>query len=191
MDTIKEVSFSRLDEATKDDFDIIHPFLAEERKNLVDRLLEHLQGLSGPKLGFKVDRLEHSLQTATRAFKDGADDETVVCALLHDIGDKFAPDNHGAFAAEILKPFVSNNNYNIIRYHPEFQGYFFFDKIGGDPNLRNRHKGKPWFDKAHKFCEFWDMPAFDPDYISEDISFFEPMVKKVFSSVSTHNGVKI
>ncbi|MDC0073746.1 HD domain-containing protein [Alphaproteobacteria bacterium] len=189
MKDSKEVSFTRLDQSTEDDFKIIHPFMEAEHSKLVERLMYQLLDLSGPRLGFKVDRLEHSLQTATRAHRDGADIETVVCALLHDIGDKFAPDNHGAFASEILKPYISNSNYNIVRYHPEFQGYFFFDKIGADPNIRDRHKNEEWFNQAHKFCELWDMPAFDPNYKSEKLDFFEPMLKEVFFRKPAHNGV--
>ena len=129
MKTDKEVDFTRLDQAKKSDFDIMYPHLREQHKDLSKRVLSFLEQLKGPKLGLKVDRLEHSLQTATRAYKDNATDEEIVCALLHDIGDSLAPDNHGAFAAEILKPFVNNSNYNIVKFHPEFQGYFFFDKI--------------------------------------------------------------
>lgn len=191
MSKITEVEFTRLDQAKKSDFDIVHPLMLEQHQGLADRVLDHLKLLSGPKLGFKVDRLEHSLQTATRAYRDGADEEVVVCALLHDMGDLLAPDFHGAFASEILRPFVSDINYNIVRYHQEFQGYFFFDKIGFDPNIRERHRNEEWFDAAHNFCEAWDMPSFDPDYKSEKIDFFEPFVKKLFAKAGTHNGVEI
>ncbi len=186
-----EVEFTRLDQAKKSDFDVIFPNLREQHATLPDRVLSYLLGLKGPKLGLKIDRLEHSLQTATRAYKDNASDEKILCALLHDIGDSLAPDNHGAFAAEILKPFVSDENYNIVKYHPEFQGYFFFDKIGENPNIRDRHKGKDWFSAAHDFCELWDMPAFDPKYKSKPLEFFVPIVKKIFSGNPTHNGFDI
>ena len=191
MKTDKEVDFIRLDQAKKSDFDIMYPHLREQHKDLSKRVLSFLEQLKGPKLGLKVDRLEHSLQTATRAYKDNATDEEIVCALLHDIGDSLAPDNHGAFAAEILKPFVNNSNYNIVKFHPEFQGYFFFDKIGADPNVRDRHKGNDWFDAAHNFCENWDMPAFDPDFKSKSLDFFKPVIMKVFSNTPTHNGLDI
>lgn len=191
MNTNLEVEFTRLDEAKKSDFDIIYPHLIDQHQNLPKRVLSDLSSLRGPKLGFKVDRLEHSLQTATRAYKDNASDEEIVCALLHDIGDSLAPDNHGAFAAEMLKPFVSESNYNIVKFHPEFQGYFFFDKIGADPNIRDKHKGKDWFDAAHNFCESWDMPAFDPNYKSKSLEFFSPTVFKVFSKKPKHNGLDI
>ena len=191
MNTNLEVEFTRLDEAKKSDFDIIYPHLMEQHQDLPKRVMSYLSNLRGPKLGFKVDRLEHSLQTATRAYNDNANDEEIVCALLHDIGDMLAPDNHGAFAAEILKPFVSEENYNIVKYHPEFQGYFFFDKIGADRNIRDRHKEKNWFDAAHNFCESWDMPAFNPDFESKSLEFFTPLVTNVFSKKPTHNGLDI
>ena len=186
-----QVSFTRLDQATADDFEIMHRHMAVEHAGLADRVLTLLRGLGGQRPGLQVDRLEHSLQTATRAHADGADEEMVVCALLHDIGDELAPDNHGAFVSEIMRPFVSSDNYNILRYHPEFQGYFFFDKIGADPNMRDRHRDKPWFDMAHEFCERWDMPAFDPYYTSKPVEFFEPMVRRVFDRKPSHNGVVI
>lgn len=191
MEKQGEVSFSRLDQAKAEDFQVVHAFMAEQHDGLADRVLGHLKSLEGPKLGFKVDRLEHSLQTATRAYRDGAEEEQIICALLHDIGDQLAPDNHGAFASEVLRPFISQENYNIVRYHPEFQGYFFFDKIGSDPNIRDRHRGESWFDAAHYFCEAWDMPAFDPDYKSEPLDFFVPIVRKLFSSKPAHNGINI
>tara|TARA_Y100001970_G_C14180171_1_gene829374 strand:+ start:114 stop:710 length:597 start_codon:yes stop_codon:yes gene_type:complete len=191
MNTNKEVEFTRLDEAKKSDFDILYPYLIEQHNDLSKRVISFLSNLRGPKLGLKVDRLEHSLQTATRAYKDNASDEEIVCALLHDIGDSLAPDNHGAFAAEILKPFVNEANYNIVKFHPEFQGYFFFDKIGADPNIRDRHKDNEWFDAAHNFCEYWDMPAFDPNFKSKSLEFFSPVIKEVFSKKPTHNGLDI
>lgn len=187
----ERVSFTRLDQATPADFQIMHRYMSEEHEKLGDRVLALLRGLGGQCPGLQVDRLEHSLQTATRAMRDGADEEMIVCALLHDIGDEFAPDNHGAFVSEIMRPFVSENNYNILRYHPEFQGYFFFDKIGADPNMRERHRGKPWFDAAHEFCEKWDMPAFDPNYDTEPLETFEPMVRRIFARKPTHNGVAL
>lgn len=184
-----EVGFTRLDQATAEDFTILHAYLAGEHAKLADRVLRVLRDLRGPKLGLKVDRYEHSLQTATRALRDGADEEMVVCALVHDIGDHLAPDNHGAFISEVMRPFVSETNYNVLRYHPEFQGYFFFDKLGADPHMRERHRGKPWFDVAHHFCATWDMPAFDPAYASEPLETFVPMLRRLFTKPPTHNGV--
>jgi predicted HD phosphohydrolase len=185
------VSFTRLADATKADFDIMYRHMAVEHTHLADNVLKHLNMSGHLQPGLQVTRMEHALQTATRAFKDGATEELVVCALLHDIGDELAPDNHGAFASEILRPFLSEDNYNVVRYHPEFQGYFFFDKIGADKNMRESHRGKAWFDTCHHFCERWDMPAFDPAYESMPLSAFEPMVRRLFDKPPVHNGVAL
>jgi len=187
----RRVGFTRLADATEADFAIMHSHMAAEHAHLADNVLNHLRLSGDQQPGLQVTRMEHALQTATRAFRDGADEEMVVCALLHDIGDALAPDNHGAFASEILRPFISEANYNLVRYHPEFQGYFFFDKIGADRNMRERHRGKAWFDTCHHFCERWDMPAFDPAYTSMPLSAFEPMVRRVFDKQPVHNGVAL
>jgi predicted HD phosphohydrolase len=175
-----EASFTRIDQSTEADFDIMLPLMAAERTKLADRVLDNLKQLGGLKFGLKVDRLEHSLQTATRAMRDSAGEETVVVALLHDIGDHLAPDNHGALAAEILRPFVTDENYWVARHHPVFQGYFFFDKIGRDRDARERYRGHPHFEATAKFCELWDCPAFDPGFDTMPLAAFEPMVRRLF-----------
>lgn len=177
----RQVGFSSLDEATVEDFAIMHPLMAAEHAGLADRVLKNLELLKGSDLGLRVDRYVHSLQTATRAHADGADEETVVVALVHDIGDLLAPDNHGAFASEILRPFVSDENYFVARHHPLFQGYFYFDKVGKDRNARERFLGHPAFQATADFCEKWDCPAFDPQYESMPIAAFEPMVQRLFA----------
>ncbi len=177
----RQVSFTRLDEATADDFAIMHLLMAKEHAGLADRVLANLELLKGADLGLKVDRYEHSLQTATRAHRDGADEETVVVALVHDIGDLLAPDNHGAVASEILRPFVSDENYFVARHHPLFQGYFYYGKVGKDRNARERFRGHAAFQATADFCERWDCPAFDPEYESMPIAAFEPMVRRLFA----------
>ena len=188
---MKTVNFTAMKNGTKDEYLLLDEYEKDYIRGTADRILKFMKGLTQTLEGYKITRLEHSLQTATRAYNDNASDEEIVCALLHDIGDSLAPDNHGAFAAEILKPFVNEANYNIVKFHPEFQGYFFFDKIGADPNVRDRHKGNEWFDAAHNFCEYWDMPAFDPNFKSKSLEFFSPVVKEVFSKKPTHNGLDI
>jgi len=177
----RQVSFTSLDAATVEDFAILHPLMAEEHKGLADRVLKNLELLKGPNLGLRVDRYEHSLQTATRAHRDGADEETVVVALLHDLGDGLAPDNHGAFISEILRPFVSEENYFVARHHPLFQGYFYYDKVGKDRDARERYRDHSAFQATADFCEKWDCPAFDPAYDSMPIGAFEPMVQRLFA----------
>ena len=135
-----------------------------------------LQGDAG---GFAVDRLEHSLQTATRAHKDGRDDEYVVCALLHDIGDLLGTFNHAELGATILKPFISDANYFMLQNHGIFQGYYFFHHIGLDRDAREEFCGHEHFEYTAQFCHLYDQTAFDPNYQSMSLKEFEPMVRKL------------
>jgi predicted HD phosphohydrolase len=137
--------------------------------------------LKGSSLCMPVDPYEHSLQTATRAFRDGADEEIVVCALLHDIGDLAAPQNHAEFAAALLRPYVSDENHGVVLLHEIFQGYHYFAQAGVDRNLRDRFRGHPSFARAAEFCAKWDQAAFDKDYDSMPLSAFEPMVCRILA----------
>ncbi len=179
MDTI---NFTRMEDGTVEEYALtsrlFHEHVAETH---VDHLFHVLNMMKGPTLGYRVDRYEHSLQSATRAQRDGADEETVVCALLHDIGDILAPANHSQIAAGTLRPYVSEKNYWIVKHHGLFQGYYFFDKIGGDKNAREAYRDHPHFDDCERFCYRWDQCSFDPDYDTQPLSFFEPMVRRVFS----------
>jgi predicted HD phosphohydrolase len=150
-------------------------------KVLPDRMLAHLRLLSGDCGGFAVDRLTHSLQTATLAHRAGRDEEYVVCALLHDIGDTLGCYNHPDIAAAILKPFVSPENLWMVEKHGIFQGYFFFHHIGMDRNMREQFRGHPCFEMTAEFCEKFDGPAFDPNGETLPLEFFEPMVQRVFA----------
>jgi predicted HD phosphohydrolase len=151
-----------------------------------DRVLALLQGLQDSMAGYRIDRLGHSLQTATRAQRDDASGEMVVAALLHDIGDGLAPQNHGEFAASILKPYVSADTHWIIKHHGVFQGYYFFHHLGADRNLRDRYRDHPCFDACADFCERWDQNSFDPDYDTLPLSHFEPMVRELFAREPFH-----
>ena len=137
--------------------------------------------MRGDRLGYQVDRYTHSLQTASRALRDGADEETVVCALLHDIGDVLAPDNHSAVAAAILRPFVGERNHWVVQHHGLFQGYYYFHHRGEDRNARDRYRGHPHYQACVDFCERWDQQSFDPDYPTLPLTRFEPMVRRVFA----------
>jgi len=128
-----------------------------------------------------VDTYDHSLQAATRAFRDGADEETVVVCLLHDIFDMTAPFNHDAMAAEFLRPYVSEENYWAVRHHGTFQQFYMQSNPSIDSNARERFRGQPGFDRTVEFCERWDQVSFDPDYEALPLSFFEPMVHRVFA----------
>ena len=166
--------FRAMTEGTQEDW--IVPFAA----NGGARILEHLRILKGDYGGFPVDRFEHCLQTATRAHRDGRDEEYVVCALLHDIGDTLGAYNHPDIAAAILKPFVSPQNHWMVEKHGIFQGYYFFHYLGMDRDMREQHRGHEHFQHTAEFCEKYDQPAVDPAYESMPLEAFEPMVMKLF-----------
>ena len=147
---------------------------------LPDRVLSHLRLLDSDTGGYAVTRLTHSLQTATRAERDGRDEEYVVCALLHDIGESLGPFNHGEVAAAVLKPFVSEANRWMLQYHPIFQVYFYGQHLGINPDERERYRGQPHFDRTAEFCALYDEVSFDSAYPSEPMATFEPMVRRVF-----------
>ena len=175
------VNFTRMDEGTEEEYALVGRLRDEHvRETLVDNVLALLRQMRGPKFGYMIDRYEHSLQTATRALRDGADEELVVCALLHDVGDLLAPDNHGALAASILEPYVSEKNAWIVRHHGLFQGYYYFHRWGRDRDARERFRDHPWFGDCEAFCERWDQVSFDPGYDTETIETFEPLVRRVF-----------
>jgi predicted HD phosphohydrolase len=180
---VKRTSFKSFEESTKDDWAIILPQIAVTQSLVPDRILEQLGHLRSDHGGFPVDRLEHSLQTATRAERDGRDVEYVLCALIHDIGDTLTPYNHPAIAAAIVKPFVSPANHWMVEHHGIFQGYYFWHYIGGDKNAREAHRGSEFFDYTEEFCAKYDQVAFDSDYVSEPLEHFEPMIRSVFGVV--------
>jgi predicted HD phosphohydrolase len=168
-------------EGTQQDWEIIGGEYREFAKDLPDRVLDHLRLLDGDFGGFPVDRLEHSLQTASRAHRDGRGEQYVVMALLHDIGDTLGSYNHPEVAAAILKPFVTEEIHWICQNHGAFQGYYYFHHLGMDRNMRDKFEGNPHFKACEEFCEKYDQAAFDPDYESEKLDFFEPMVRRVMA----------
>ena len=177
-------TFTRMDKSTEDDWRIIKGEFPGFAGKLPDRLMAHLKLLENDYGGFPVDRLEHSLQTATRAERDGRDEEYLVCALIHDIGDTLAPFNHPAIAAGILEPFVSKENHWMVAHHGIFQGYFFWHHIGLDQNAREAYRDSPYFEYTEEFCAKYDQTAFDVDYQSEPLEHFEPLVRaKLVTSV--------
>lgn len=172
--------FHAMDEGTKEDWMRIARASVEFQKGLADRVLDHLKLLGGDYGGFAVDRLTHCLQTATMAERDGRDEEYVVCALLHDIGDTLGSYNHSDVAAAILKPFVSEENHWMVDKHFVFQGYYYFHFFEADRNMRDRFKDEPWYEYTAEFCEKYDQRAFDPEYDTLPLEHFEPMVRRVF-----------
>jgi predicted HD phosphohydrolase len=181
-DTAPRARFTTMEESTVEDWAILGTNFVEFARRLPDRVLAHLELLDGDYGGFAVDRLQHSLQTATRAHRAGEDEEYVVCALLHDIGDTLGSFNHADIAAAILKPFVSDENHWMVEKHAIFQGYYFFHHLGMDRNLREQFRGHPSFERTARFCERYDGPAFDPKAETLPLEFFAPMVRRVFAA---------
>ncbi len=181
MSKLAQTSFTAMRDATREDYQAIGRQAQKFFEGLPDRILTHLSLLAGDTGGYAVDRLTHSLQTATRAQRDGRDDEYVVCALLHDIGDTLACANHGDLAATILDPFVSEKNHWIVRHHAIFQGYYFFHHFGLDRDMRNRYRDHQWWRDCAEFCEKYDQNSFDPEYDTLPLEAFEPAVRELFA----------
>ena len=177
----RTVSYIRMEDGTAEDYALVaelaKPFIA----GTADRVLGYLPELRFSYEGDQVDRYEHSLQTATRAFRDGADEETVTAALLHDIGDMLTPENHSDFAAALLQPYVSRTTHWVVKHHGIFQGYYYFHHYGKDRNAREQFRGHPAFEKTIEFCSKWDQMAFDPRYDTMPLAAFEPIVRRVFA----------
>lgn len=178
----QRAGFHSMVESTAEDWGKIASASAEFGRELPQRLITHLNLLKGDCGGFVVDRLEHSLQTATRAHRDGRDEEYVVCALLHDIGDILAPRNHADIGAAIVQPFVSEANHWMVAQHAIFQGYYFFHHLGLDRDMREQFRGHPHFEYCAQFCHLYDQAAFDPAYESMPLEAFEPMLGRVMST---------
>jgi predicted HD phosphohydrolase len=173
--------FRNFEEATQDDWSIIAGQYLGFAQGLPDRVLAHLKLLDGDFGGFPIDRLQHCLQTATRAHRDGRGETYVVMALLHDIGDTLGTYNHPDIGAAIIKPFVTEEEHWICAQHGLFQGNYYFHYLGMDRNARDVHRGHEHWDACEEFCRNYDQAAFDPDYDSEQLSFFEPMLRRVMA----------
>ncbi|WP_294001226.1 HD domain-containing protein [Sphaerotilus sp.] len=174
-------TFTRMEDSTAADWQLIGGEYLRFARTLPDRLIAHLRLLEGDYGGFPVDRWTHCLQTATRALRDGRDEEYVVCALLHDIGDTLGSFNHADVAAAIVQPFVGEANHWMVQHHAIFQGYHFFHHIGLDRNLRDRFRDHPHAAHTAEFVALYDNPAFDADAETLPISTFEPMLRRVFA----------
>ena len=176
--THDRATFTAMTEGTEADWQAIVRAGQAHRGEHVDRILAHLKLLDNDYGGFNVDRLEHSLQTATRAFRAGQDEEYVVCALLHDIGDILLPASHAELGAAILKPYISEQNHWMLEKHGIFQGYYFFHHLGLDRDMREEWRGHPWFEYTAQFCHLYDQNSFDPAYDSMPLEAFAPMMRR-------------
>ncbi len=170
-----------MDVSTRDQWMDIASRTVAAQPRVALQLLSMIRGLSSITDGFSLDQMEHSLQTATRAERDGADEQVIVAALLHDVGKLISVPNHPRIAAEIVRPYVRDEVYAMVAYHQDFQGRWYYEYLGMDPNLRVRHVGQPWYELAERFADVWDQKAFDPEYRSETLDHFEPMVVRVFA----------
>jgi|TARA_Y100000031_G_scaffold77087_1_gene84750 predicted HD phosphohydrolase len=178
---MKKVKFIQMNEGTKEDYLLLNKNEKKFIEGTADRILKFMSGLSNTLKGYQITRLEHSLQTATRALNDKADDEMIVGALLHDIGDELAPLNHSEYAAAVLKPYVSEKTHWIIEKHGEFQMYYYAHHLDGNRNQRDKYKSHKYFKETVDFCENWDQKSFDPNYKSLPLKEFESYVNKIFS----------
>jgi len=176
-------------DGTRDDYEKLTAIYERHAaETLVDHLLATMRLLEGPTLGYQIDRARHCRQSATRVLRNGESDEFVVAALLHDIGDVLAPDNHSTVAAAILAPYVSDETEWVVRHHGLFQGYYYFHHLGGDRDARERFRSSPHYERCVDFCESYDQNCFDPDFDSKPLEFFRPMVERVFPEPESHSS---
>ena len=178
---MKSVKFIEMKNGSKEDYLLLDKHEKKYVEGTADRILKFMAGLNSTLEGYQVSRLEHSLQSATRALRDNASEEMIVATLLHDIGDELAPMNHSEYAAAVLKPYVSEKTHWIIEKHGEFQMYYYAHHLGGNRNQRDKYKGHKYYQDTVDFCENWDQKSFDPNYKSLTLKEFEPMVRKIFS----------
>ena len=176
---MKTVDFIRMEDGTAEEYAYLDVLEDQYKLGLADRLLLALAKLENSMAGYKISRLEHSLQSATRAHRAGESEQLVVAALLHDIGDELATYSHSEMAAAILRPFVSEEIYWVVKHHGIFQMYYYAHHCGGDRDIRDQFKDHPFYETSVRFCHEYDQNCFDPDYDSESLEFFRPMVERV------------
>ena len=178
---MKKVSFTEMKNGTKEDYLLLEKNEKSFERETADRIIKFMSSLNNTLEGYQITRLEHSLQTATRALNDKAEEEMIVAALLHDIGDELAPLNHSEYAAAVIKPYVSEKTHWIVEKHGEFQLYYYAHHLGGDRNKREKYKDHKYYQATIDFCEKYDQGSFDPNYETLPLEHFEPMVRKIFS----------
>ncbi|MCY3786313.1 MAG: HD domain-containing protein [bacterium] len=184
------VGWTQMADGTKDDYVRLDRLYRDHTGGeLVGNLLATFRLLEGPTLGYRIDRARHSRQSATRALRNGEPTEFVVAALLHDIGDVLAPDNHSAVAADILAPYVSEETAWVVRHHGLFQGYYYFHHLGGDRHARERHMASPHYDRCVDFCASYDQNCFDPHHDDLPLGDFAPLVEEIFARPAREHRV--
>ena len=179
------MSYTRLDQLQPGDIVSLGQGIARRQASMAGVIKGMLRQLSELVYGLPVNELEHSLQTATRALRAGAPEEMIMAALCHDIGMAISIENHDSIAAEILKPYVTHETYEMIRTHQDFQGRYYYATIGRDPAARRQYADQPWYEMACRFSDEWDQASFDPDFDTLPLAHFEPMVDRIFERVKT------
>ncbi|AHC99984.1 HD domain-containing protein [Leisingera methylohalidivorans] len=186
LDKSHKPTWTSFQNATAEDWAAVEAYEAAYNAALPERILDAIRSLDEDWTPYPVNRYQHSLQAATRAYEDGADDEIIVAALIHDTGDILSPYNHGELSAAMLKPYVSEKTYWILKHHCVFQGFYYNHHFGGDPNARDKYRGSPHWEDCRYFCEKYDQCAFDPEYPTKPLEFFEPILRRVLSRGRGH-----
>jgi predicted HD phosphohydrolase len=181
---MEKMHFTRMDEGTKEDFELLKEVHERSLAALPDLLYKLLDDVGNDDF-YNISRKEHCLQSATRALRDNRDEEYIVVTLFHDICEALGPFNHGEVIASILRPFISRNNYWMLANHGLFQTYYYGKFLGLDPDARDQYKTDPAYEQTVEFCEKYDQLSFDPDYKSEPLSTFDPMVRRVLNKTWT------
>ena len=188
---MQTVDFIHMEDGTREEYEFLDRMEDEYKAGLPDRILDDLRKLEHSISGYRISRLEHCLQGATRAHRAGESDEYIIAVLLHDIGDELATYSHSEMAAAILRPFVSEKLYWIVKHHGVFQMYYYAHHCGGDRNSRELFKDSPWYQDAIDFCHNYDQNCFDPDYDSEPLEFFEPILRRVMARPSLQDAEQV
>lgn len=187
---MEEVSWTAMADGTREDYEMLgEKYAAHTQGEVVENMVRLLEVMKGPKLGYQIDRYEHSLQSASRALRADERLDLVMACLLHDVADSFAPQNHSSTAAAILAPYVDDEAYWVVKHHGLFQGYYYFHHMDGDRNARALHQENEHYDACVRFCHEYDQNCFDPDYPTLPISEFIPLMEDLFSRESRVPGV--
>lgn len=186
MDKSHKPTWTSFEEATAADWKAVEVYEEEFNAGLVDRLMDAIRSLDEEWTPYPINRYQHCLQTATRAYEAGEDEEMVVAALIHDVGDILSPYNHGDVAAAIAKPYMSEKAVWILKHHCVFQGYYYNHFLGGDRHAREKYKDSPYYEDCKYFCHNYDQNSFDPNYPTKPLEFFEPMMRRIFSNSGGH-----
>ena len=178
---MSKVAFTAMSEGTKEEYEFLDKLEDKFKEDLPNKLLKAVADLEHSLSGYQISRLDHVLQSATRAHEANESEQMIAAALLHDIGDDLAPYSHSEMAASILRPFVSEEIYWVIKHHGIFQMYYYAHHSGGDRNARDQFKDNPYYETAVRFCHEYDQNCFDPHYPAKPLSFFEPIIRRVFA----------